>query len=47
MLPIVGAGWVLVGAGDEPLVDVPISLAIGAVAVTLFAISATRFNRLA
>jgi peptidoglycan biosynthesis protein MviN/MurJ (putative lipid II flippase) len=47
MLPVVGAGWVLVGDGDEPLVDVPISLAIGALAVTLFAVSTMRLNRLA
>ena len=40
MLPVVGAGWIIVGrTGGEPLVDVPLGLMFGAVAVALFALS--------
>ncbi|TWF78992.1 peptidoglycan biosynthesis protein MviN/MurJ (putative lipid II flippase) [Pseudonocardia hierapolitana] len=45
MLPVVGAGWILVGrTGYEPLVDVPLALMFGAVAVALFALSVTALN---
>jgi putative peptidoglycan lipid II flippase len=45
MLPVVGAGWLIVGTEYEPFVDVPLALMFGAVAVALFALSAATLGR--